>query len=60
MSRNHNGLRFSEKEIHHAMLRLGLSGLEGREEVVQILGGWGRGIGDVDDVIDEYEDTPAY
>ena len=53
-------LRFSEKDIHHAMLRLGLSGPEGRERAIQILREWDRGIGDVDDVIDEYEDAPAY
>lgn len=54
------GLRFSEKDIYHAMLRLGLTGMEGREKAVRILREWDRGCGDVDDVIDLYEDAPAY
>ena len=60
MSSTCKPLRFSEKDIHHAMLRLSLSGLVGRREVIQILREWDRGSGDVDDVIDEYEDTPVY
>ena len=48
--------RFTEKDINRAIKRLGVS----REEAVRILDEWDRGIGDVDDVIDWYEDGPEY
>lgn len=55
-----NGLRFSDDDIEHAMLRLNLFGKEGRGRVIHILRNWDRGHGDIDDIIDEFEDAPAY
>ncbi len=46
-------LRFTEDEIAHAISRIGLS----RDEVLNILREWDRGIGDVDDVLDAWFDT---
>lgn len=45
-------LRFTEDEIDYAISRLGLS----RDEVLSILRGWDRGVGDVDDVLDAWFD----
>lgn len=58
--RKPNDLRFSERDIYHAMLRLGLIGVGGREEAVHILREWDRGYGDADDVLDWCEDAPVY
>ncbi len=47
---------FTKEDIDYAAKRLGVS----HEEAVRILNEWDRGSGDVDDVIDEYEDAPNY
>lgn len=60
MSHSPDALRFSEKDIHHAMIRLSLTGTDGKEEARRILTEWDRGRGDVDDIIDEWENAPAY
>lgn len=55
--RTEKTLRFSDADIDHAMKRLHLTGETGRAEAAEILTLWDRGHGDVDDVIDEYEDA---
>lgn len=54
------GVRFSEEDIDRAMERLFLSGADGRRKAARILREWDDGHGDVDDVIDRYEDEEGY
>lgn len=49
-----NTTRFSEDEITHAAVRLCMD----RERTIVLLRNWDNGCGDVDDVIDRYEDGP--
>lgn len=48
--------QFTEEEIARAMIRTGLD----KAETIRILQEYDRGHGDVDDIIDWYEDAPEY
>lgn len=53
--------RFSDEEIMRAELRLGIPQTRaGRREVINLLNRFDYGHGDVDDVIDAYENDPGY
>ncbi len=53
--------RFSDEDVIRAERRMHTAlTLEGRKELIAILNRFDRGHGDVDDVIDAYEDTPGY
>lgn len=53
--------RFSDEEVIRAERRLRTAPtLDGRKELIQLLNEWDRGHGDVDDVIDEFEDSEVY
>lgn len=53
-------MRFTNKDIEHGMERLGLGGADGEKQLAEILAAFDRGHGDIDDVIDEYEDAESY
>ncbi len=53
--------RFSDEDVIRAERRLHTKPtLEGRTELLRLLNTYDRGCGDVDDVIDRYEDNPDY
>lgn len=53
--------RFSDEDILRAERRLKTPPtLEGRKDVIKLLNRYDRGYGDVNDVIDAYEDDPGY
>lgn len=53
--------RFTDEEIIRAERRLHTKPtLEGRTELIRMLNEYDRGAGDVDDVIDQYEDSEGY
>ncbi len=53
--------RFSDEDILRAERRLRTPPtLEGRKDIVNLLNRCDRGYGDVDDLIDTYEDDPRY
>lgn len=53
--------RFTDEDIIWAERRLDTKPtLEGRTELIRVLNEYDRGIGDVDDVIDQYEDDEGY
>lgn len=53
--------RFSDEDVIRAERRLHTEPtLEGRKSLIHLLNEYDRGSGDVDDVIDWYEDAPAY
>ncbi len=54
------GLRFTEEEVDYAMSRLEDIGGIDKQEVLRILREWDRGVGDIDDVIDEWENSLPY
>lgn len=51
---------FSEETVEKVMKRLGLIGEKGEAEATRILWEWGYAGGDVDDLLDGYEDEEAY
>lgn len=53
-------LLFSKEIIDRVMSRLDLTGPEGEEEAARILREWDYSGGDVDDLLDRYEDEEAY
>lgn len=50
----------SQEIIDRVMRRLDLAGPEGEEEAARILREWDYNGGDVDDLLDRYEDEEAY
>lgn len=53
--------RFSDEDVIRAERRMHTAPtLEGRKELIGILNRFDRGLGDVDDVIDAWENDPGY
>jgi len=51
--------RFTEQDITHAMERMGISDVSGRAEALRVIREYDRGVGDIDDLLDEWENAPA-
>lgn len=51
---------FTKETIEKVMNRLGLTGEKGEAEATRILWEWGYTGGDVDDLLDRYEDEEVY
>lgn len=53
--------RFSDDDIIHIERRLQMpASVECRAEIIELLKEYDRGKGDVDDIIDEWENSPPY
>lgn len=53
--------RFSDEDVIRAERRMHTAPtLEGRRELIDVLNRFDRGLGDVDDVIDAWENDPGY